>query len=66
MSSQRQRRALLFGVVNQTLQLPDVREAFAKQGLTPAGGPPRRLSDLVAVELSRWIRVVGEAKISED
>jgi tripartite-type tricarboxylate transporter receptor subunit TctC len=52
--------------LNETLQLPDVREAFAKQGLTPAGGPPRRLSDLVAVELSRWIRVVGEAKISED
>ena len=52
--------------LNELLQLPDVREAFSKQGLIPAGGPPRRLSDLVALEISRWARVVESAKINPE
>jgi tripartite-type tricarboxylate transporter receptor subunit TctC len=49
--------------VNAILQLPDIREALAKQGLTAVVDRPERLSELVDAELARWNRVVAEAKI---
>jgi tripartite-type tricarboxylate transporter receptor subunit TctC len=52
--------------LNALLQLPDVREALAKQGLVPGGGTPERLRDLVAAELARWNNVVVAAKIKVD
>src|SRR5260221_444857 len=48
------------------LQLPDIREAFAKQGLLPVGGKPERLRDLLALEIARWTRVVATAKIKTE
>jgi tripartite-type tricarboxylate transporter receptor subunit TctC len=56
----------LNGALNDALQLPDVREAFVKHGLNAAGGPPKRLADLLTIEVSRWRRVVDAAKISAD
>lgn len=53
----------LNGEVNAILQLPEIREALAKQGLTAVVDRPERLSDLVDAELARWSRVVAEAKI---
>jgi tripartite-type tricarboxylate transporter receptor subunit TctC len=55
--------ARLNGDLNALLQLPDVREAFAKQGLTAVADRPERLAELVDQELARWNRVVAEAKI---
>ena len=52
--------------VNAVLQLPEVREGLAKQGLTPRGGPPERMAELIRSELARWPRVVSAAKISAD
>ena len=49
--------------LDSILQLPDVREAFAKQGLVPVGGKPERLRDLLAQEIPRWSKVVATAKI---
>ena len=43
-----------------------VKEILAKQGLSPAGGEPERLSRLVRRELERWRRVIAEAKIRAD
>jgi len=48
------------------LQLPDIREQLAKQGMNAAGGPPDRLGNLVKSELTRWARVVNASKIKAD
>ena len=52
--------------LHSILQLPDVREAMAKQGLVPAGGKPERLRDLLALEIPRWTKVVAAAKIKTE
>jgi len=56
----------LNGEINAILLLPEMREFLAKQGLSPAGGEPERLSRLVKTELERWTRVIAEAKIRAD
>ena len=48
------------------LQLPDIREQLAKQGMNAAGGAPERLGNLIKSELARWSRVVQAAKIKAD
>ena len=52
--------------VNAVLKDAQVRDALEKQGMTPAGGPPQRLGDLVRKELPRWHRVVSAAGIKAD
>ena len=49
--------------VNALLQLPEIRELLAKQGLTAVTDKPERLERLVVGELRRWHRVVANAKI---
>jgi tripartite-type tricarboxylate transporter receptor subunit TctC len=58
--------ARINGDVNSLLQLPDIRNLLATQGMVPAGGPPDRLGNLVKTELARWDRVVKAAKIKAD
>ncbi len=48
------------------LQLPDIREQLARQGMNVVGGPPDKLGNLVKSELARWARVVNAAKIKAD
>ena len=52
--------------LNALLQLPDVRDLLAKQGMTPRGGTPERFGSMVRSELARWDRVVKAAKIKAD
>src|SRR5262245_4360584 len=52
--------------LNSLLQDPGIRELLAKQGMTPVGGPPERLGELVRNELARWTRVVNAAGIKAD
>ena len=52
--------------INAALKDAQVREAIDKQGMTPVGGTPQRLGDLVKSELPRWNRVVKEAGIKAD
>ena len=52
--------------VNAVLELTDVKEALARQGLAPLAGPPERLAGLVRAELARWPRVVRAAGIHSD
>src|SRR6266853_2499212 len=52
--------------ISAILALADVKEILAKQGLSPAGGEPERLSRLVGTELERWRRVIAEARIRAD
>jgi tripartite-type tricarboxylate transporter receptor subunit TctC len=52
--------------INAVLKDAQVREAIEKQGMTPVGGTPQRLGDLVRNELPRWNRVVSAAGIKAD
>ena len=52
--------------INTALKDAQVREAIEKQGMTPVGGAPQRLGNLVKSELPRWNRVVKEAGIKAD
>ena len=52
--------------LNALLEDAAVRDALAKQGFTPAGGAPERLSALVRAESERWRRIVEQVKIRAD
>jgi tripartite-type tricarboxylate transporter receptor subunit TctC len=52
--------------INTLLKDSAIRELLAKQGMTPVGGPPERLGELVKRELERWTRVVNTAGIKAD
>jgi tripartite-type tricarboxylate transporter receptor subunit TctC len=52
--------------LNTALREAQVREVLEKQGMTPVGGAPQRLGDLVKRELPRWSRVVSAAGIKAD
>lgn len=49
---------------NALLQLADIREALARQGLAAVTERPERLGDLLGQELERWSRVVANARIT--
>jgi len=52
--------------VQEILSTHEIREALAKQGLSPVGGPPERLAELLRTELARWPRVIANAGIKAD
>jgi tripartite-type tricarboxylate transporter receptor subunit TctC len=52
--------------LNDLLKESAIADSLARQGMTPAGGPPERLADLVKRELARWNRVVSAAGIKAD
>jgi len=56
----------LNGDINTVLRDPQVREAIEKQGMSPVGGTPQRLAELVKNEIPRWNRVVSAAGIKAD
>jgi tripartite-type tricarboxylate transporter receptor subunit TctC len=45
---------------------PEMRDALAKQGLSPRTGTPEELAALGKAETEKWARVVREAKIKAD
>ena len=52
--------------LNMVLRDAQVREVIAKQGMTPVGGTPQRMGELLKKELPRWNRVVSAAGIKAD
>jgi tripartite-type tricarboxylate transporter receptor subunit TctC len=58
--------ARLNAAINSIMQTAELREALAKQGLTPVADKPERLGELLDVELARWNRVVAAARIKGD
>jgi tripartite-type tricarboxylate transporter receptor subunit TctC len=52
--------------INSLLKDPAIVQLLSKQGMTPVGGPPERLGELVKRELARWTRVVNAAGIKAD
>lgn len=55
--------ALLNREVNQVLADPDVRRKLADLNVTPRGGTPDQLRDLLASEIRRWTEVIVRAKV---
>jgi len=52
--------------INALLRDAAIVDNLGKQGMTPAGGTPERLADLVKREMARWNRVVSAAGIKAD
>jgi tripartite-type tricarboxylate transporter receptor subunit TctC len=55
--------ALLNRELNAVLELPDLREKLAAQGIETVGGTPESLAAELADEIVRWGRVIAAAKI---
>ena len=51
--------------LNAILQMPDVKQRFAEQGVTPVGGPPQRFADHIKAEIEKWAGVVKDANIPQ-
>ena len=51
---------------NVVLEMGEVRELMARQGMKAVGGQPERFRALIESELPRWARVVHSAKIQLD
>jgi tripartite-type tricarboxylate transporter receptor subunit TctC len=58
--------ARLNAEVDAALARADVRQLLGHQGMQSVGGPPARLAQLLAAELSRWARVVNDAHVVAD
>jgi tripartite-type tricarboxylate transporter receptor subunit TctC len=56
--------ALLNTKLNAAIQTPSAKEAFAKQAIDPAGGPPEVLARQVQNEIGKWTKVAKEKGIS--
>ena len=52
--------------VNQILVSPSMIQSLTAQGMTAIGGPPERLRDHVASEITRWAGVIRDANITAD
>ena len=52
--------------IEKILQMPDVKEAFGRQGAVPMGGPPERYDAFVRDEQARWSDVVRKNNIRVD
>jgi tripartite-type tricarboxylate transporter receptor subunit TctC len=53
-------------VFNDILAQPGIRDALDRQGLVAQGGPPERLTELIARDRPRWAKVVKDADISAE
>jgi tripartite-type tricarboxylate transporter receptor subunit TctC len=53
-------------VFNDILAQPGIRAALDRQGLIAQGGPPERLTELIARDRPRWAKVVKDADISAE
>ena len=49
--------------LNAIMQLPEIKDAFAKQGVVMVGGKPERLTQLLNREVPKWAKVVSTGKI---
>jgi tripartite-type tricarboxylate transporter receptor subunit TctC len=50
--------------INRMLQLPDVGERMAAEGVLPVGGTPAPFGELVRSELEKWRRIIRQAAIT--
>jgi tripartite-type tricarboxylate transporter receptor subunit TctC len=53
----------LNSAANKALDQPDLRKHFSEINVTPAGGTPEQLRDLLASEIKRWSEVIVRANV---
>jgi tripartite-type tricarboxylate transporter receptor subunit TctC len=53
-------------ILNEWLREPETAARLRDQGMSPRGGTPQVLADLVREDLARWTRVIREAKITAE
>ncbi|HWH82117.1 MAG TPA: tripartite tricarboxylate transporter substrate binding protein [Burkholderiaceae bacterium] len=58
--------AKLNAQLNAVLAMPDVRELFRQQGVTPDGGTPAQFQTFIDGQMALWKRVVQQAHITLD
>jgi tripartite-type tricarboxylate transporter receptor subunit TctC len=51
---------------NAVLQLADLREKLAAQGIEAVGGTPESVQAELAEHIARWGKVIAEAKIKPE
>jgi tripartite-type tricarboxylate transporter receptor subunit TctC len=51
---------------NAVLQLPDVREKLAAQGIEMLGGTPEAVDAIIRNEIAKWARVIKNAGITPE
>lgn len=56
----------LHGEIVKVVQLPDVKDALAKQGAEPTSSTPEQFAAYIASELAKWARVVKAAGVKID
>ncbi len=49
--------------IARAINLPDMKERMAGEGLDPAGGPPDQLRDVLRRDVPKWTKVVKEANV---
>ena len=49
--------------INRILQLPDVKERLAVDGLEPVGGSPERFREVLKRDIAKWQKVVRVGNI---
>ena len=54
------------GEVNRILQLPDVKERLAGDGMVAVGGSPERVAEVLKRDITKWRGVVKAANIKPD
>jgi tripartite-type tricarboxylate transporter receptor subunit TctC len=57
---------LLNREVNRVLELPEIREKLALQGVEPVGGSPERLAQVIVKELDKWSQLVKNVNLKFD
>ena len=55
--------ALLNREIGKALASPELRKQLAELNVTPAGGPPEQLRELLASEIKRWSDVIVRANV---
>jgi len=50
--------------LNEVLTMPDVKEAFAQQGVEPDGGTPEQFRAFIASQVALWKKVVQDGHIT--
>jgi tripartite-type tricarboxylate transporter receptor subunit TctC len=54
------------GEVSRIAQMPEVKERLAQLGVESVGGSSKQFADFAQAEITKWIKVVGEAKIPKE
>jgi tripartite-type tricarboxylate transporter receptor subunit TctC len=52
--------------INRILQMPEIRERLAGDGMEPVGGSPERFREMLVREIAKWRKVVKIANIKPE